>query len=581
MHTSWSSYCKRAAAGPAPTLSPEPPTMQLRDYQQAALDSLFTYFGAHPDPTENPVVAMPVGSGKAPTLGAFCHKVLTWWPGQRILQLVHTRELVDQNAKTMRRIWPQAPLGVFSAGLNQRVAHMPLTFAGIASVAANLELFGRQDLLIVDECHLISEKETTTYQKVIAYFRALNPHLRVIGFTATPYRVGMGRITEGGLFTHICYDCTNMAGFNHLLDEGYLCRLVPIRTQAVIDVSNVSVRAGDFALKELQEAPDLTEITRAAFKEAMVAAKDRRHWLVFAAGVERAKEAAEMLRTEFGISAGVVLGDLSNSDRDGVIDAFKRGEIRALVNNGVLTTGFDFPALDCILMLRATTSVVLHIQMLGRGTRPCYAEGFDLSLRAGRLAAIEASHKPNCLVLDFAGNVSRLGPINDPRIPKRRGKGPPGEIPVKLCEECGCLNHIVNRVCDNCGEAFPIQTKITEQASTAEVIAQEEPPHVLDFEVNRRTFGRHSRPGKPLMLKVSYFCGIQRFTEYVLLEHYSNKGRQMAVHWWHEVSGQRDWAPASVEEAERHLGTLRQPTGVRVWVNKPGGKPEIMSHLYS
>lgn len=554
--------------------------MQLRDYQQAALDSLFTYFGTHPDPAENPVIAMPVGSGKAPTIAAFCHKVLTWWPGQRILQLVHTRELVRQNAATMRRIWPQAPVGVFSAGLNQRVAHMPLTFAGIASVAANLQLFGRQDLLIVDECHLISEKETTTYQKVIAYFRALNPNLRVIGFTATPYRVGMGHITEGGLFTHVCYDITNMAGFNHLLDEGYLCRLIPIRTQTVIDVNNVSVRAGDFVAKELQEIASLTETTRAAFRETMIAAKDRKHWLVFAAGVERAKEAADMLRNEFGISAGVVLGDLSNGDRDGVIDAFKRGEIRALINNGVLTTGFDFSALDCIVMLRPTTSVVLHIQMLGRATRPCYADGFDLSLRDGRLAAIEHSHKPNALILDFAGNVSRLGPINDPRIPKRRGKGPPGEIPVKLCGECGCLNHIVNRVCDNCGEEFPIESKITQQASTAEIIAVAEPPHVIEFAVQNVTYQTHNRPGKPQMLKVNYFCGIQRFTQFVLLEHYANKGRQMAVHWWHEHSNQRDYAPATVDEAHKRLSMLRQPTHIRVWVNRKEGS-QVMSAIFS
>jgi DNA repair protein RadD len=556
--------------------------MKGRPYQDAAIDALFAFFMRHPDVDRNPAVALPTGAGKAFVIAEFCRRVLSSWPGQRILNLVHVKELVGQNAATMRRLWPQAPVGVFSAGLNQRVAHMPLTFAGTKSVAANLKLFGRQDLIIVDEVHLIPEREESEYQRVLAYFRALNPNLRVIGLTATPYRMGSGRITDGGLFTDIVLDMTNMAGFNSLLDDGYLCRLVPMRTEAVIDVSKVTVRAGEFAANELEKVANKEELTRAALRETMVAARDRHHWLIFATGVAHVESVAAMLRDEFGVSAAVVHGGLTGAQRDEAIRAFKAGEVRALINANVLIAGFDFPALDCIVCLRPTTSVVTHVQMLGRLTRPLYADGFDLDTREGRLAAMEASDKGSkALVLDFAGNVARNGPINDPRIPKRKGKGPPGEIPVKLCAECGCLNHIVNAVCDNCGEPFKTESKITDRASTAEVIAVEEPPNVIEFTVNHVTYQRHSRPGKPLMLKANYFCGIQRFTDFVLLEHYGNRGRQMAVHWWHEHSGQRDYAPATVEEAERHLGTLRQPVSLRVWVNKPGGRAEVMAAVFN
>jgi DNA repair protein RadD len=193
----------------------------------------------------------------------------------------------------------------------------------------------------------------------------------------------------------------------------------------------------------------------------------------------------------------------------------------------------------------------------------------------------------NCLVLDFAGNVTRLGPINDPRVPKKRGDGPPGELPVKLCEQCGCLNHISARSCDNCGEPFNLQTKITERASTAEVIAREEPPKVVEFPVDRVTYGRHTRPGKPVMLKASYFCGLQRFTDYVLLEHYHSPVRGKAEHWWREHANPqaprgadgKPTVPATVDEAEKRLGELQEPRMIRVWVNAE--RPQIMSRVFA
>lgn len=555
--------------------------MKLRPYQESALTAIFRFFEEHRDPDENCVVAMPTGTGKSPVIAEFCRRVLTWWPGQRILMLVHVKELVEQNGKTLKRIWAQAPLGIFSAGLGQKVAHMPITFAGVKSVARNLPMFGRQDIVVVDEAHLISDKESTDYQKVFAYLRVLNPGLRVVGLSATPFRLGMGMITEGSIFSHIAYNLCSLEAFNNLVDEGYLAPLVPMRTATKISLSGVGKVAGDYNQGQLAEAVNRKEITQAALGELTRLAANRRHWLIFCVDVQHVKDVHEMLTAEFGISANVVHGGMTNAQRDEALRAFKAGEVRACVNANILTTGYDHPALDCIALLRPTTSPGLHVQILGRGTRPDYAPGYDLGTAEGRLEAIEHSHKPNCLVLDFAGNVSRLGPINDPRIPKKGVKGA-GEIPVKVCDGCGCLNHISARVCANCGEDFPIQEKITTTASSAEIIARAEEARVEEFQVTSVNYTTHQSLGKPDMLKVSYYCGIQRFSELVLLEHHHSQIIHKAHKWWKDRSDHT--VPHTVAGARALEHTLRTPQAIRVWVNKRrNGKlsPEVMSAVFA
>jgi DNA repair protein RadD len=265
---------------------------------------------------------------------------------------------------------------------------------------------------------------------------------------------------------------------------------------------------------------------------------------------------------------------MSSGERDANIADFKAGKYRACVNADVLTTGFDFPALDCIILLRPTNSPGMHVQILGRGTRPVYLDGFDLSTKEGRLASMAASAKQNCLVLDFAGNTQRLGPINDPRIPRKKGEGT-GDIPIKMCNYCGCLCHISVRECDNCGEEFKFEEKITAVASTVELIVRDE-PQVEMFSVDRVTYAPHSRPGTQPSLKVSYYSGVRRFTEWVCLEHYGNPIQRKAHVWWRQRATSEP--PATVAEAILQANTLAEPKQIRVWVNKR--YPEVLSYEF-
>jgi len=548
--------------------------MRPRWYQDEAVQSTFTYFMNGRQ--GNPIVALPTGTGKSIVIGDFLRRVFALYSGQRTMMLTHVKELIAQNADKLLAIWPTAPLGIYSAGLKSRQLNHQITFAGIASVAKLAKEIGHIDLILVDECHLISPNEETMYQLLIKGLKEINPYLKVIGFTATPWRLGVGHLVDDGIFTDVCYDMTGLEAFNRLVSEGFLSPLVPKRTSLELDTSKVHVHAGEFKQNELQLAVDKEELTWAACKEMVEFGHDRYRWLVFASGVEHAEHIASMLDS-LGVSTVVVHSKMKEDERDRRIAEFKSGKYRCAVNNNVLTTGFDLPDIDLIGVLRPTKSTVLWVQMLGRGTRPVYAPGFDLETIEGRLAAMAAGPKQNCLVLDFAGNTRSLGPINDPVLPKAKGKKGGGEAPVKICEECGTYNHASVRYCAHCGQEFPRELKIKKTAFTDELMKGTiELPQVETFQVDRVVYAEHQKEGRPPTLQVSYFCGLRMFKEWVCLEH-EGFPKHKARDWWRERLLQPD-PPDTIAEALESLNQLRTPTHIRVWINKK--YPEVMAHAY-
>jgi DNA repair protein RadD len=533
--------------------------MKLRDYQIASVASIFEYFENN---TGNPIVAMPTGTGKSVVIADFIRQALMSYPGTRVMKLTHVKELISQNLNKLLAVWPTAPAGVYSAGLKRKESIYPITFGGVGTVArATADHFGRIDLLLIDECHLLSPNDTTMYQRVIQGLKDINPYLKVIGFTATPYRLGHGMLTDqGGIFTDLCFDLTTLESFNWLLEQGYLSRLVPKRTVAELDISAVHMHGGEYKLNELQDAVDRDEVTYAAIQEMLAVGHDRNHWLIFASGIEHAVHVAAMLDS-MGVAATCVHSKMSDDLRDNNLRMFTQGKCRAMVNNGILTTGFDYPEIDLIGMLRPTQSPSLWVQMLGRGTRPVYAPGFDLETTDGRLAAIAAGPKPDCLVLDFAGNTKRLGPINDPVLPRKKGKGG-GTAPIKVCELCETYNHASVRFCAHCGAEFPKEVKIAHHASTEELIADNAPKTEV-FKVDRVVYHKHQKDGSPDSIKVSYFCGLRMFKEYLCLEHAGYAGKR-ARDWWRDRA--LDEPPETVAEALESLDVLRQPSHIRVWL---------------
>lgn len=541
-----------------------------RSYQTECVSCLWDYF-RHSD--GNPVCALPTGTGKSVVIAMFLQSVFTSFPNQKIMVLTHVKELIEQNFKKLLHLWPGAPAGIYSAGLNRRDVLQKVIFAGIASVAKRPQLFGNVDLIIVDECHLVSPTEQTMYQTFFAFLREVNPHLKIIGFTATPWRLGHGRIDdEGGIFTDTCFDITGLHSFNRLIAEGFISPLIPKPTKTVLDTDGVHIRGGEFIAGELQQAVDKDHITRAAIMEALDYKDTRKSWLVFASGVEHAIHTSDILN-EYGIRSVAIHSKLTNDERDKALKGLKSGYYQAAVNNNILTTGFDHPPIDLILGLRPTQSTVLWVQMLGRGTRPYdpekdYIPGFD-------------QKKENCLVLDFAGNTRRLGPINDPVVPRKKGQGG-GEAPVKVCPKCNCYMHASVRWCtgvlDNgapCDHEFIFETKLKQGASTEELI-KGELPVVEVFKVDHINYSRHVKAGRPDSMKVTYYCGYRSFTEYVCVEHSPPAGNKAKGWMKQRLNGSP--LPTTVTELLDAATNLEAATHIRVWVNQK--YPQILAHCF-
>lgn len=547
--------------------------MKLRDYQEYAVQSVFDYFEQS---SGNPLIVMPTGTGKSLVIAGLIREIWRQYPGQRIVVATHVKELIEQNHRKMVEFWPTAPAGIYSAGLKRRDI-TPITFVGIASVSDRAEHFGHVDLVIIDEAHLLSPKEGTRYQVFINNLLTINPKLKVVGLTATHYRLGQGLLTEeGGLFTDICVDMATRDAFTWFIDEGYLAMLIPKRTAFELDVSSVGMQQGDYNQKQLQEAVDRESVTRAALYEAAQTGADRNHWLVFSSGIEHAEHIAGTLNHEMGIDATFVHSKMDDKTRDRNIRDFKAGQYRVMVNNGILTTGFDYPEIDLIAMLRPTQSTSLWVQMLGRGTRPVYKGDFDLSTRDGRLAAIGCGPKRDCLVLDFARNTPRLGPVNDPVLPRRKGKTKGGEAPVKLCPECGTYNHASARFCISCKAEFARALKLTDQTSTEELVTRQAVVHFQDYDVQHVAYTNYPTRSGTHALKAQYYCGLRVFTAYHCFEH-MGLARKRAREWWRNSSGYEP--PESIDQAMLRLKELRAPKKITVLLQAQ--HPEVVKYEYS
>ena len=497
---------------------------------------------------------------------------------------------------------PHVPVGVCSASLNRYELGRAITIGTIGTIINRLEQLGWIDIAFVDECHLVSPNEETQYRALADALLEANPNCKFVGLSATPYRLGLGHIVDGGLFTDMCFDATGLEAFNWFIEQGYLLPLIPRPTKTQILTEKVKTQGGEYQAKDLQNKVNKAEITAAAVAEALELSAGRKHCLWFATGIEHAEAIAAELESHGETAVAV---HSKSATRDADLDAFLAGQVRHCVNFGVLTTGFDFPALDCIVMMRPTKSPGLWVQMLGRGTRPDYADGFDLATLEGRLLAIVNSDKQDCLVLDFAYNTANLGPINDPQLPKPKKKGG-GDPPIKTCGRrgdppernivegssdemkgggieyyfggCGAWNHPSARNCIQCGAEFTFEVKFGASASNAALLKASpdaggafEKPVLEEHRVTRVSYEIHRKDGRPDSIRVNYYCGLRRFTHYVLPEHGGNP-RRRSEDWWMRHGGGA--LPESTADARAQIDRLQVPSRITVWMKKD--YPQIM-----
>lgn len=397
---------------------------KLRPYQQDAVDATLTHFRKSND---SALIVLPTGAGKSLVIAELARLAR-----RKILMLTHVKELVEQNHAKYQSYGLVG--GIFSAGLNQKNNQHQVTFASVQSVAANLEQFKDEySLIIIDECHRVSDDETSQYLRIIQQLREQNSGLKVLGLTATPYRLGMGWIYRyhyrGFIRSHSEVNgendvqekpfvhCINELSLSYMINKGYLTK--PELINAAVAQYDFSAlrpnRFGEYAEKEVNQLLSKHQrVTQAIIEQVMELAEKRQAVMIFAATVEHAKEITGYLPQQ---QTALITGATRQRARDQLIQRFKQRQLKYLVNVSVLTTGFDAPHVDFIAILRPTQSVSLYQQMVGRGLR--LAEG-----------------KKDCLVIDYADNNINL---YHPEVGEKKPNSDSEPVQV-LCPSCGFAN---------------------------------------------------------------------------------------------------------------------------------------------
>ena len=529
-----------------------------RPYQSEAVEAVYEHLRTKDN---NPCVVLPTGTGKSLVLAQIAKDTLEKWNG-RVLILAHVKELLEQNADKIRKLCPELKIGIYSAGLRSRDTTEQVIVAGIQSVynkACELDAF---DLVIVDEAHLISSEGDGMYRTFLADMKVINPHVRVIGLTATPFRLKGGLICKPeNILNEICYE----AGLKEMIQQGYLSPLISRAGRAEANLANLHIRGGEFISDEVAAAMDNDALVTSACREIVELTRDRKSVLIFTASVDHCKHVAEKIQAFSGKECAIVTGDTSPAERAEIIARFKgefipadlfgtpKPPLKFLANVNVLTTGFDAPNTDCVVMLRPTNSPGLLIQCAGRGTR--------LSPETG---------KSSCLFLDYGGNILRHGPLDMIKV-KEPGSGKGGDAPAKKCPQCLALIHAGYTACPECGYVFPPKEnndKMTQTASSAGVISGQ--VDYTDYEVLDVYYCVHEKrgadPDAPKTMRVDYQVGFNEFkSEWVCPEH-TGYARGKFEKWWNERAALGCPMPRSAREAVSlaNEGLLAAPESITV-----------------
>jgi len=356
-------------------------TLTLRPYQQEALQSVKDNFEKG---ISKQLIVLPTGSGKTVIFSHIPQVIKDSLP---MLVLAHRSELLSQ--ATEKILWSNPH---FNIQTEKAEENADLTGDVIV---ASVQTLGRSDskriskfpknyfkTIIVDEAHHASAE---SYRRILDYF---NPNF-LLGVTATPQRSDSVRLTD--VFQEITY----YKNIQDLIKEGYLSRIIGYRVKTNTDISEVETSHGDYTLSQLENKIDNLERNTLVVKSYLEFAANKKA-VVFASGVNHAKH----LATSFAqnqIPVRIVLGDTPDEERKKILLDFKNGDIKVIVNVGVLTEGFDEPSIDAIIIARPTRSTLLYTQIVGRGTR--IFEG-----------------KEHCIIIDIADATIGKKPLGLPTL---------------------------------------------------------------------------------------------------------------------------------------------------------------------
>ena len=444
--------------------------MILRDYQTEAVEAVKAAF-THGK--KRLLLSMSTGSGKSLVLAEIAKRTAKY----RVLILCHQKEILEQNEKAFRALSDET-VSVYCAGLKRKELEARVVIAHRDSLAKLTEM-PQFDLVIIDEAHLCSRVPTSVYQRIL---KATGPRW-VIGLTATPYRLQGGKIYGSGKQFEICAYTVNIAS---LIARGYLSPYSVVDTVPILHTDDVGKKGNDFDLVQLDAKARQSNILDGSVNAILEHTKNRALSLIFCTSRAHAKEIQKRLP-----GCGYIDGE--TKDRDTIISDMRDGDIRYVVNVGVLTTGVDIPRIDCVVMLRPTMSASLFVQMVGRGLR---------------------THpgKEKLLILELTDNLIRFGDLDDPMLFGEE-KVPDLTVPIGLpapkkeCPSCRMPVSAGCRVCPLCDFLF---LKPREEYSEDEIVE-------LQL-INFREVPLATRSG-PIAIVVTFETRIGNITEWLNINH--------------------------------------------------------------
>lgn len=532
---------------------------QLRYYQQEAVEAVYGFL--QQKPTLNPCIVLPTGAGKSLVIAKIVSDATGLWEG-RVLILAHVKELLEQNAAKIQALCPDVKIGMYSAGLNRRDTSNKVVVAGIQSVYNKAAELGFFDLILIDEAHLIPPDGDGMYQTFLNDAKAINDNVRLIGLTATPYRLKGGLICKPeNLLNEVCYE----AGVRELIYKGFLSKLRSKNGKSKADLSDLHIRAGEFIPDEIAEKMDNASLVANAVYEILELTKDRKKVLIFASSVSHAQHIKNEIEARAHQECGIVVGNSSKAEREETLDRFKdipvkadlfgnlKPNIKYLVNVGVLTTGFDAPAIDCVVLLRPTASPGLYYQMVGRG--------FRLSPQTG---------KDDCLILDYGQNIMRHGPVDMIRVEESASGNKKNAPIMRECPKCQAVFPAGRITCPDCGYEMPRQERdLHHDTHAASDGILSDQASETEFDVKAITYSKHYKKDAtedtPPTLRVEYKIGFNDYiSEWICIEH-TGYARSKAERWWSERTGNQP-LPMSVDEAKwlAENGYIKEPSSITV-----------------
>lgn len=445
--------------------------MQLRPYQVECLNKVWNDIQTN----LNVLVQGPTAFGKTIAFSKICQRFIREMPQGRILILVDRKILVTQSRDKLLRVAPELEndIGICcSSEQSEKQLEHKITIASRQTLINQLNYFQPVNIIILDEAHLAripqeddTEKDYDQFQSIIYRLREYNPKTRLIGFSATPFRLSQGYIygdknTKGcskPYFTELNYKI----GITELQDQGFLAPLKAktiVSDKAKADIASCKIQAGEFNLAMLSDImTDGIHIQSAvaAWKEH---ASDRKKTLAFCVTIEHAEKLAEAFN-EAGVDAVAIHSQLEDDDLLEYMNSLEHGHHKVYCSVAKLTTGLDVIDIDCVLGARATKSTSLLIQCIGRGLRI-------------------APNKTDCLFLDLVGNIQEhFGNtlnLDKPRVfyklTKKGNKEDEEKITEKQCPECAAILHTACRVCPDCDYVFNFRSEIHDQPELIDVV---------------------------------------------------------------------------------------------------------------